>query len=185
MFDTFPQLETQNLILRQIKSSDAEAIFSFFSDPLVLQYHDAEPFRNTERALRLINTWNDRFVTRQGIRWGIARKSENIIIGTCGYRLWGKPMFCAELGYELSKSEWRKGIMTEALLSIIRFAFERMELNRIEATVMLDNTASLNLLSKLGFTEEGILRDFGYWKFEFHDLKLFSLLKRDLISTSV
>lgn len=182
MFDTFPVLETQNLILRQIKSSDAEAIFAFFSDPEVLLYHDAEPFRNVERAIRLINTWNDRFLSRQGIRWGIAKKNENIIIGTCGYRLWGKPMFCAELGYELSKPEWRQGIMTEALIGIIKFGFEHMELNRIEATVMLENTASMNLLSKLGFTEEGILRDFGYWKFEFHDLKLFSLLKRDKVN---
>ncbi|MBW4602930.1 MAG: GNAT family N-acetyltransferase [Calothrix sp. FI2-JRJ7] len=182
MFDTFPQFETQNLILRQIKSSDAEAIFGFFSDQEVLQYHDAEPFRNIERAERLINTWEDRFLTRQGIRWGIAKKNENVIIGTCGYRLWGKPMFCAELGYELSKPYWRQGIMTEAVLRIIRFAFERMELNRIEATVMLENTASINLLSKLGFTEEGILRDFGYWKFEFHDLKLFSLLKKDKVN---
>jgi [ribosomal protein S5]-alanine N-acetyltransferase len=179
MFDTFPELETQNLILREIKPYDVEAIFAFFSDPDVLRYHDAEPFANIERAGRLINNWNDRFVTRQGIRWGIAKKNENIIIGTCGYRLWGKPMFCAELGYELSKAHWRKGIMMEALQGIVRFGFEQMELNRIEATVMLENIASMSLLSKLGFIEEGTLREFGYWKFQFHDLKLFSLLKRD------
>ncbi|MBF2065310.1 MAG: GNAT family N-acetyltransferase [Calothrix sp. C42_A2020_038] len=181
MFDTFPQLETQNLILRQIKSSDIEAVFAFFSDADVLRYHDAEPFANLERARRLVSTWHDRFLTRQGIRWGIARKEENTIIGTCGFRFWGKPPFCAELGYELSKSDWRKGIMTEALSSVIRFGFENMELNRIEATVMVDNQASINLLSKLGFTEEGILREFGYWKYEFHDLKLFSLLKRECL----
>jgi [ribosomal protein S5]-alanine N-acetyltransferase len=179
MFDTFPELETESLILRQIRSSDTEAIYAFFSDAEVLRYHDAEPFANLERAGRLINTWHDRFLTYQSIRWGIARKDENIIIGTCGFRFWGKPMFCAELGYELSKVYWRKGIMTEALLRIIRFGFENMELNRIEATVMLENTASMNLLSKLGFTEEGTLREFGYWKFQFHDLKLFSILKKD------
>ncbi|PAX51540.1 GNAT family N-acetyltransferase [Brunnivagina elsteri] len=179
MLDKFPQLETKNLILREIKVSDTEAVFNFFSDQDVLKYYDAEPFTNIERARKLINNWNDRFLTRKGIRWGIAKKDENIIIGTCGYRFWGKPLFCAEIGYELTKAYWREGIMSEALAAIIEFAFENTELNRIEATVMLENIASMALLEKLGFIEEGVLREFGFWKDEFHNLKIFSLLKRD------
>jgi len=44
---------------------------------------------------------------------------------------------------------------------------------------MLENTASVKLLQKLGFLEEGILRGYGYWKGQFHDLRIFSLLKKD------
>ncbi len=178
LFDKFPQLETKNIILREIQLSDAEAVFQFFSDVDVLKYHDAEVFTSVERATRLINHWHDRFLSRQGIRWGIVRKNENIIIGTCGYRFWGKPLFCAEIGYELTKAYWRQGIMSDALKTIIKFGFES-QLNRIEATVMLENTASMKLLKKLGFIEEGVLREYGFWKEQFHDLKIFSLLKKD------
>ncbi len=177
-FDKFPQLETENIILRQIKSSDAEAIFQFFSDVDVLKYHNIEVFFNIERAVRLIYHWDDRFLSRKGIRWGITRKGDNTIIGTCGYRFWGKPLFCAEIGYELKKDYWRQGIMSDALKTIIKFGFES-QLNRIEATVMLKNTPSMSLLGKLGFIEEGILREYGFWKEQFHDLKIFSLLKKD------
>jgi [ribosomal protein S5]-alanine N-acetyltransferase len=178
-FDNFPQLETDNIVLRQIKSSDAEAIFHFFSDINVLKYHNAEVFTTVERAARLIHHWDDRFLSRKGIRWGIVRKGESTIIGTCGYRFWGKPLFCAEIGYELTKAYWRQGIMSDALRTIIKFGFEVSQLNRIEATVMLENTASMKLLGKLGFVEEGILREYGFWKEQFHDLKIFSLLKKD------
>lgn len=183
MFDEFPKLETENLFLREIKSSDTEALFNFFSDKDVLKYHDAEPFSSIQRATRLINNWHERFSSRQGIRWGIAKKENNIIIGTCGYRFFGKPLFCAEVGYELTKNYWRQGIMSEALTAIIKFGFENLDLNRIEATVMLENLASMNLLKKMGFIEEGILREFGFWKGEFHDLKILSLLKSDYTTT--
>ena len=84
-----------------------------------------------------------------------------------------------EIGYELAKAHWRQGIMTEALFAVIEFGFQAIALNRIEAMVMLENTASFKLLQKLGFLEEGILREYGYWKGQFHDLRIFSLLKKD------
>ncbi|BAZ38733.1 hypothetical protein NIES4101_46750 [Calothrix sp. NIES-4101] len=179
MLDRFPQLETKNLILREITVSDTEAIFNFFSDRDVLKYYDAEPFTNIDRVRRLIHNWDERFLNRKGIRWGIAKKDDNVIIGTCGYRFWGKPFFCAEIGYELTKAYWQQGIMSEALKTILKFAFECTELNRIEATVMLENIPSMKLLEKLGFIQEGILREYGFWKGEFHNLHIFSLLKRD------
>jgi ribosomal-protein-alanine N-acetyltransferase len=69
--------------------------------------------------------------------------------------------------------------MTEALRSIIGWGFHSLKLNRIEAMVMIENIASIKLLEKSGFLEEGILREYGFWKGKFHDLRLFSLLKKD------
>ncbi len=179
MLEEFPQLETENLFLREIKLSDAEAVFQFFSDDEVLKYHDVEAFVSVEQAQMLINSLHERFKNKWGIRWGIAKKDDNMIIGTCGYGGWVKNSLRAGIGYELAKPYWHQGIMTEALSAMLKFGFEKMELNRIEATVMLDNIASMKLLEKLGFIDEGILREYGYWKGEFHDLKMFSLLKRD------
>jgi ribosomal-protein-alanine N-acetyltransferase len=173
----FPQLETKNLILRASNLSDAEAIFQVFADEDVTKYHDLEPPTSIEQVKGLINRRSERFKSRQGIRWGIARKNDNVIIGSCGYGY--KSPFLGEIGYELAKAHWQQGIMTEALRAVIKFGFQAIGLNRIEAMVMLENTASIKLLQKLGFLEEGILREYGYWKGQFHDLRIFSLLKKD------
>ena len=181
MLYQFPQLRLETLILREIKLSDAEAIYQIFSDRQVLTYHDVEAFKSIEQAKYLIYNLSESFREQEIIRWGIARKEDNKIIGTCGYSGWKKNRLRAEIGYELSQAYWRQGIMTKALGAVIRYGFEKMQLNRIEATVMLPNIASMKLLEKLGFQEEGILRERGFWKGNFHDLKMFSLLKKDYI----
>ncbi len=178
MLSQFPELETQSLILRQVNQSDAKAIFQHFSDTEILKYHDLEALTNIEQAKELIASFYERFHNQQMIRWGIAKKEDNIIIGTCGYN-WSQKSFQAEIGYELSQAYWRKGIMTEALTAAIKFGFDKMGLNRIAAKVMLKNIASMQLLQKLGFVPEGILREYGFWKGEFHDLKMFALLKKE------
>ncbi|MBE9179408.1 GNAT family N-acetyltransferase [Oculatella sp. LEGE 06141] len=183
MIDTvtseFPLLETEHLILREVNVSDAKAVFQVFSDREVTQYHDLEPPTQVEQVKGLINRWSIRFNSKQGIRWGIAQKTNNVIIGSCG--LTYKGSFLAEVGYELAKPYWRQGIMTEALSAVLEFGFQTDDLNRIQAMVMLNNMASVSLLKKLGFLEEGILREYGYWKGTSHDLRILSLLKRDYL----
>jgi len=69
--------------------------------------------------------------------------------------------------------------MREALSSIVDHAYDRWDINRIQATTDLDNHASIGLLRSLGFIEEGIMRQWGYWKDAFHDIRLFSLIKAE------
>jgi ribosomal-protein-alanine N-acetyltransferase len=69
--------------------------------------------------------------------------------------------------------------MTEALTAVLNFGFKRLDLNRIEALVKPDNDASLGLLRKLGFREEGLLRQYGYWHGRYHDLAIYSILKSE------
>ena len=72
--------------------------------------------------------------------------------------------------------------MTEALVAMIGYSYGSdfpFGLNRIRALTELDNVASKELLRKLGFVEEGILRDYGYWKDQYHDVLCYSMLRRD------
>ena len=72
--------------------------------------------------------------------------------------------------------------MTEALKAVINYGFSEgffYYLNRIEAFTYLKSEASIALLKKVGFKEEGVRREYGYWKNKFHDLRCFSLLRRD------
>jgi ribosomal-protein-alanine N-acetyltransferase len=176
-FQTFPQLETRNLLLRSIESTDAEAIYHIFADDEVTRLYDLDTFTSVEQATQLIERMRHRFERQEAIRWGIARKPNPTLVGTCGFTL--LPSFRGGLGYDLARAYWRQGIMTEALSAILQFGFEKLGLNRVEALVMLENTASVHLLRKLGFQEEGILKEYAFFKGRFHDLRSFSILKSD------
>ncbi|MEM7130636.1 MAG: GNAT family N-acetyltransferase [Chloroflexota bacterium] len=177
VFNSFPQLETQRFILRAIEPSDAPALLAIFSDEAVTRYYDLYTYSTEEEAEALIDFFADCFEEERGIRWGIARKEDNLLLGTCGY-VWLR-RFRGEIGYELGRAYWRQGIMQEAIQAIVEFGYEKLGLNRIEALVMFENQASAELLKKLNFCEEGLLRQHDYFKDAFHDMRLFARLRSD------
>lgn len=176
-FDAFPEIETERLNLRQLVPEDAEAILRIFGDPEVTRYYDLDTYDSVDQALDLIDFFAESFEVERSIRWGIARKDDDIVIGTCGF-VWLRE-HRGEIGYDLARSEWRQGIMYEALDAILDFGFDQLGLNRIEALVMTDNAASAALLHSLGFTQEGLLRQHDFFKGAFHDMRLFSILRSD------
>ena len=177
--EDFPQLETDRLILRKMTPDDAEPIFQIFADDEVTKFYDVASFTSIGQARELIELNLERFNRREGIRWAIVRKEDDTLVGTCGYNNLYKTSRRGVIGYDLARAYWGKGIITEALRVMIRYGFEGLGLNRIEAFVMPENLASMNALRKLGFREEGVLREYGFWKGQFVDLKCFSLLKRE------
>ena len=174
----FPCLETERLWLRQATQDDAEAIFAVFSDPKVTQFHDLDTFTHLDEAMKVINRRAKGFKSGRGLRWGIARKQDDYLIGSCGFT-WHGDANMAEVGYELASPFWRQGIMSEALTAILNYGFERREIECVVAEIMLENTASRRLLEKLGFQSQGVLKDQGFWKGEHHDLERFMLLRRE------
>ncbi|WP_370527511.1 GNAT family N-acetyltransferase [Trichocoleus sp. FACHB-46] len=159
--------------------SDAKDIYEIFSNDAITQYYDVSTYTSVNQAEQFIARMNDRFATGEGIRWALALKSTNQLIGTCGYNAISQRSQRAIIGYELKQIFWGQGYMPEALQAILRYGFEELSLNRIEAFVMLDNHQSVCMLKKLRFVEEGILREYGFWKSKFWDLHCFSLLKRE------
>ncbi|MGR6543811.1 bis(5'-nucleosyl)-tetraphosphatase (symmetrical) YqeK [Paenibacillus tundrae] len=179
LMSTFPELETERFILRQITHDDAKDIFQTFSLDEVTKYYDVESFTNIEQAEQLIQTWHQRFENKQAIRWGIALKSDNRVVGTCGFHGWVKNHHKAAIGYELTPQFWRQGVMTEVLGKIMEYGFDTLELNRIEAFVEPENVGSRRVLEKVGFQAEGLLKDNYYWKNRFVDNVIYALIKKD------
>lgn len=180
-FAAFPRLETERLLLRQVTPDDAEAIFRVFSDAEVTRYYDLAPIVSQDEARAIIERWRQRFAARQTIRWGITRRGEDRVLGTCGLGgdTWLAPVARADVGYDLARDCWRQGIMGEALSVVLQFAFDRAGLNRVGALVMPGNVASMRLLRGLGFQHEGLLREYAFFKGQFQDLHSYSLLRRE------
>ena len=175
IFVQFPEYETERLILRQIVSDDAPSIMAIFEDEAVTQYYDLYTFTRITESVELIEYFSESYRSERQIRWGIVRKEDDRLIGTCGFVALHNHR--GEIGYDLAGAYWRQGYMTEALEALLEIGFDDMQFHRIEALVMVDNVASAGLLRKLGFTEEGILRDYDFFKDAFQSLRSFSLLE--------
>ena len=141
------------------------------------------PVDDIENIKRLIAGMRRFFDEKQRIRWGIAQKQDNSIIGHCGFFDIDKYNCCAEISYCLKSGLWGQGIMTEALDAMLKFGFEDYGLNRIAARVMKGNDASIGALRKLGFVQEGLLRESLYKNGRYHDLLVFSVLKSEYHGT--
>lgn len=179
VFSSFPAITTANYLLREITPADAEAIFASRGDPEVMAFYGKEPHQTVEESEQLIAWYRQEFAEGLSIRWGIARRDDNKIIGTCGFHHFSFENRRGEIGYELIKPYWGRGVMLETLRQIIPFGFNSFDLNRIQAFVEPPNTRSRRLLQKLGFTEEGILREYEFSLGKPCDLVLLALLKRD------
>ncbi|HJP29410.1 MAG TPA: GNAT family protein [Candidatus Latescibacteria bacterium] len=176
----FPELRTDRLLLRELKTTDADALFRQFSDDGVTAYYDLDTFTDPDQGEQLVAVWRQRQERGFGLRWAICRPDAPAdLLGTCGVNLWIRQSARAVLGFDLSRQYWRQGIMSEALGRVLDFGFEQLEINRVEAVVFRDNAASCGLLEGLGFTREGLLREYEYLHGRFQDMYMFSLLRAD------
>jgi ribosomal-protein-alanine N-acetyltransferase len=173
-----PRLETKRLVLHEMRPEDAEAIFGIFDDDEVMRYRDVLAFTHLEEAELFLKQMHSRCEQGEEMHWGITLKGEEHIVGICGYS-WHLGRQFGAIGYDLARLYWKQGIMTEAIQALLRFGFEVRNLHRVEAKVRLGNDASMRLLQKLGFQEEGILRESLFLNNYFFDIKIFSLLKSE------
>ena len=177
----FPFLETDRLLLRRLRDDDDDLdfVFQHFSNPQVTQYLlDEPPLTEYSEAQEIVQFYDDPEGKTYN-RWGIVRKMDDQLMGTCGYHKWDKRYFRAEIGYDLSPEYWGQGYMREVLKAVLEHGFEQMALHRIEAFVYPENVRSLRLLQKLGFETEGVLRDYFCLNGQFYDHCLLALLHQD------
>ncbi|MEK4079822.1 GNAT family N-acetyltransferase [Solibacillus sp. FSL K6-1126] len=174
----FPKLETKRLVLREILPSDAEDIYSIFSNEVVTKYYGLNTFKKIEQAEKLIEAFTINFQSEKGMRWGIEKKGVPGLIGTIGFNSWSKTHRRAEVGYEIYPDFWRNGYASEAVAKIVDHGFQEMELTRIGAIVFVENIGSSQLLMKQGFEKEGILRKYMYQNNEAFDVIMLSKCNR-------
>jgi [ribosomal protein S5]-alanine N-acetyltransferase len=175
----FPTLETKRLKLIEITPIYAESVFKILSLEEVTRYYGTDRFTSIEEAKKLIDMFQKNFYEKRSMRWGIVLKKDNKFIGTLGLNGLQLKNKKAEIGYEIHPSYWRKGYTSEAINEVLRYSYLELELNRIGAVVYLENEASSNLLEKLGFKKEGVLRDYLFQNNSYHTTSMFSLLKRE------
>jgi ribosomal-protein-alanine N-acetyltransferase len=173
----FPNIKLRTVIMRKPKKKDLKGLLRVSLDPDVMKYYGMPPIRSIKDIEREVNWFNKIYRKKEGIRWIMASKETDEYIGDIGFHNYSKQHRRIELGYKLSREYWRKGIMNESIKGAMKFAFEELKVNRIEALVDIDNLASMRLLLKLGYKKEGILRQYEKEIRGFVDLAMFSILR--------
>ena len=183
--DAFPSLSTRRLQLREIVASDAPALLAIHGDAEAMKWFGTDPLADLEAAEKVIAGFaNLRQQPTPGVRWGIVHADPargGALLGTCGVFRWNRGWRTCLTGYELARHAQGRGYMAEALRAIFSWAFDRMDVERIEAQVHPLNAPSLKLLKSLGFVEEGLLREAGLWMGERRDLVQLGLLQREFV----
>ena len=184
-WESLPTLDAKRVSLRWMTESDIDALDAIFSDVEVMRYWSTPAITDKKAAAGILREIHDAFKTRAMLKWGIARRTDDAIIGTVTLYNISLDHHRAEMGYALGRANWGQGYMQEALQALLAFAFGMLDLHRIEADVDPRNAASIRTLERLGFQREGYLRERWQVNGEMQDALFYGLLRPDWESLTV
>lgn len=152
----FEELNTSRLHLRRIAMADAQAYYERLGkDAEVTKYMLFQPHRGISDAVASIEKNIRRYQAGRNYRWAIAGREDDVLIGVIDLLGFDEENSTCSFAYMLGKDFWGRGYGTEALEAVFGFAFEKMEMERIEADHFADNPASGAVMRKMGMTCTG------------------------------
>lgn len=174
-----PTLETERLRLRPFADGDADALFALNSDAYVLRYWDSPPWTDRSSIERFMTGCRRMEEEGTGARVAIERTSDQMFVGWCTFNSWNPDFKSASLGYCFTQSAWGHGYATESARAVLGWAFDTLDLNRVQSETDTRNVASARVLEKLGFEREGTLREDCIVNGDVSDSWVYGLLRRD------
>lgn len=174
-----PIVHTARLRLRPFDDADAEALFALHSSARVMRYWDAPPWGELARAERFVAACRQMAEGGTGTRLAVDRVRDGVFVGWCTLARWNPDYRSAALGYCFDDAAWGHGYATEAARALLGWAFDTLDLNRVQAETDTRNAASARVLEKLGFVREGTLREDCVVNGEVSDSWVFGLIRRE------
>ena len=181
-----PMLDGKRIRLRAPRTpaadggADLDALSAAFSDAETLRYWSHEPFTTRDQAEEYLTGIEPR---RRRAAHSSSGPSPDIttdaFLGTVTLYGWDRRHRRAEIGFLLGRAHWGRGLASDAVRTALAFAFAEMGLHRVEADVDPENGASLRLLARLGFREEGRLAERWFTYGEWRDSVVLGLLAPD------
>ena len=167
------------LTLRFLGKADLPAAYDIFSHSEVMRYWSYPPWTDRSQAEQWLRHVQEGYRTGDALQLGIERNADHILVGTCTLFQFHSASRRAEIGYALGRPYWGSGYMNQALQAFLRYGFQTLDLNRLEADIDPRNLASARTLERLGFQKEGHLRERWIVNDEISDTWLYGLLRRE------
>lgn len=154
-------IETERLILRQYRSTDAELMFkNWASDREVARFLTWNAHRSIADTEAIINLWISQYNELSRYNWIIVLKETGEPIGSIDVVHIYDNTDTAEIGYCIGRKWWNNGITTEAFRAVIKYLFEEIGFNQVRAAHAVKNPASGKVMEKCGLRFEGTFRQF-------------------------
>ena len=181
-FEDLP-IRTSMLVLRPPEITDAEALFSVFSDVEVMRYWSTPPWQSMQDASARIERDRVALIDGSFLCLLLQPVGGGPILGAVTLLAFVKGSRRAEIGYILSRHAWGRGLIREALCGLLEYGFNKLSLRRVEADIDPRNERSAKVLERLGFVREGFLRERWIVGGEVSDTALYGLLAQEWIAT--
>ncbi len=169
-----------DLELRQLSLGDAEELFRLTDENRSylrewLSWVDkSQSVEDTEKFIQLgLEEWEKRI----GVEFGIWHKGKPA--GCIGLHELNQQNHKTVIGYWLAEKFQGKGIMTDSVKALINYLFDELKLNRIEIHCAVGNEKSCAIPERLGFTNEGVMREAEWLNDHYVDWNLYALLASD------
>ncbi|WP_028329209.1 GNAT family N-acetyltransferase [Brachyspira alvinipulli] len=174
------QLESARLLLRKFKIEDAYNMYNnWANDDEVTKYLTWKTHSGIEESRQIINEWIAQYDNNNFYQWAIVLKENNLLIGSIAAVDINDNADIISIGYCISKKYWHKGITSEAFSILIKFFFEEVKANRIDAKHNINNPNSGKVMLKCGLKKEGILRSIYKDNTGLADAAIYSILSKE------
>lgn len=149
------------------------------NDPRVTKFLTWQPHASIEDTQKVICNWVSLYPSGTFYQWAIELIETKEVIGSISVVKLDTSTALAETGYCISHQHWGKGIVTEAFQTVIKFLFEEVQIEKLQAKHDANNPASGRVMQKCGLVKEGVLRHSGFSNAGVCDLVYYGMLKEE------
>lgn len=175
------ELETNRLLLRRTTKQDFEEFFFIQLNPKLRKYLGPTKLgNNPEKSIKYFD--ESSYENKDYYRWSIVKKEDNKLLGTVYLNIHDKKAKTAGIDYWIREDEWGNGYTTEVSRRIMKFAFETLELNRIESSGAKDNTGTWKVMENIGLKYEGTRpKSYFYYYGGIQDMKEYGISREEYL----
>ncbi len=181
IFSRIPVLRTPRLVLRRMVPEDARDMYEYARRRDVTEYLTWYPHRDVRYTHDYLEYLEGRYAAGDFFDWAVTLRESGKMIGTCGYTSFDFEHDSGETGYVLNPEYRGHELIPEALHAVMKFGFEELLLNRIEAHYIVGNEASRRVMEKVGMRYEGISRGAMLIKGSYRDIGTCAVLREDFL----
>ncbi|MEY9975030.1 ribosomal-protein-alanine N-acetyltransferase [Lysinibacillus sp. RC46] len=177
----FPINKLRKCSAKKIEDVHLPEVFAIYDNEKVFEYCGIIPKHNIQTVGKMIGHFDRDYLKKSRIKWGIFQKSDSdTLVGIIEAMDFNQKVNMVTIGYFLAEDYWGNGLATYALKILVKFLFEEVNINRIQAEVLPLNEASKKVLLKNVFLHEGLLRQATLWSGKgVVDLEIYGLLQEE------
>jgi ribosomal-protein-alanine N-acetyltransferase len=182
--DDVPVLDAGDYTLRGWSRVDAQDYYAWMADTEVSRYL-GRPLANASEAAEEIGRFLASVQNGRAIRWAVEENATGRVVGRCHFFRWDTRNARASVGYALDRAHWGQGVTSRVVHTALEWACgaDGPALHRVEAAAAVNNVASTRILEKMGFTGEGVLREYRHCADGYEDFGMYGLLRTEWLAS--